>query len=773
MSDSAPSLPESSTRGGPLWLALSLLAHGAVLAWLIFLVPAVEIATLEKGNDAQSAPAVHVSEARVREVARQIEMTQAEEIRAKVEELLATQRDMAQLQAQTQTEFAGLAQEMAQAAPQKAEAALATAVEAQARAAQAQAEALEAVKSLNGTSAGQEPADKAVRDAQVAAETKRVADAQTRAREAQTEATTAQLDAAQQMNFQEGLEEVKTAQTRAAEAQAEANERQDAATAARNALTGLQRQAERTAESLARLEKSVAQGAQRMADKEKSIANMEEKERQHREKLEEAKTAGKDKEAARAQKGLDPISQRLAKERKELQKMQEKQQAETAKIEPAAAEAEKVAKELAEAPAKLEAAQSAALQAQQAARTAQATVQSAVAKAFASTPVQAAAVEETPPPVDAPELSGLSLAELYATAVTTEKNIAEQFQSIRAAQVAVQKQIPLSEARKYVQMALPMRALPPPDTASAKTAEDLAAQNEAIEKALKELESMLALTRGMAWQSRTTSAGGEGVTVSMESMKAQALQEQELAALAAENEGQVAVDLSAIMKEMSGGGEHAGGKGGQAGGRHGPGQGVGGGIQGGAGAGQGGGHPVIPSGRPGSGAVANAIPGRKIHSAGFSEGDKWMYVDSWWVIGPFPNPQRRNIEMRFPPESVVDLDASFPIEGGVVRWRFIQNTQPKTRPPQERSYSIYYAYTELWFDEERDLWMAAGSDDYSKIWINDLLVWSSGMQHKSWKPDEGYRKVHFKKGLNRILMRVENGQSVCAFSFMVHTQSNP
>jgi len=125
------------------------------------------------------------------------------------------------------------------------------------------------------------------------------------------------------------------------------------------------------------------------------------------------------------------------------------------------------------------------------------------------------------------------------------------------------------------------------------------------------------------------------------------------------------------------------------------------------------------------------------------------------------------------PESVVDLDASYPVDGGVVRWRFVQNAEPKVRPPDERSYSIYYAYTELWFDEEQDLWIAMGSDDYSKIWINGLPVWASGMQHKSWKPNEGYRKVHFKKGLNRVLMRVENGQFVCAFSLMLNTQSKP
>ncbi|HEY9248477.1 MAG TPA: hypothetical protein VIO38_05075, partial [Rariglobus sp.] len=170
----------------------------------------------------------------------------------------------------------------------------------------------------------------------------------------------------------------------------------------------------------------------------------------------------------------------------------------------------------------------------------------------------------------------------------------------------------------------------------------------------------------------------------------------------------------------------------------------------------------------------DSVPGRKVHGAGYGIGSKWMYVDTWYVIGPFPNPQRRNIDTRFPPESVVDLDARYPSEfGEPLHWQFVQNKQAGVRPPRERSYAIYYAYTTLWFDEERDQWVAVGSDDYSKVWINDLLVWASGPQQKTWRANEGYRKVHFKKGLNRILMRVENGQASCIFSFMLNMNSNP
>ena len=92
---------------------------------------------------------------------------------------------------------------------------------------------------------------------------------------------------------------------------------------------------------------------------------------------------------------------------------------------------------------------------------------------------------------------------------------------------------------------------------------------------------------------------------------------------------------------------------------------------------------------------------------------------------------------------------------------------PMIMPPGLADYEIYYAYTELWFDEPADLWVAIGSDDQSKVWINDQLIWKSADYHKVWVPNEGLRKVHFRKGINRLLYRLENGQNSGGFSFLV------
>ncbi len=149
---------------------------------------------------------------------------------------------------------------------------------------------------------------------------------------------------------------------------------------------------------------------------------------------------------------------------------------------------------------------------------------------------------------------------------------------------------------------------------------------------------------------------------------------------------------------------------------------------------------------------------------------KWMYVQDWYAIGPFPNPDRVNIRRKFPPESVVDLDATYVgKDGRTIRWEFMQtrNAPPRqswegdTRaaaiPPNAEEYGIWYAYAEVFCDVACERWIAIGSDDRSDVWINDVPVWGSSNKLKSWRIDEGYRRIRLEKGRNRILARIENG----------------
>ena len=147
---------------------------------------------------------------------------------------------------------------------------------------------------------------------------------------------------------------------------------------------------------------------------------------------------------------------------------------------------------------------------------------------------------------------------------------------------------------------------------------------------------------------------------------------------------------------------------------------------------------------------------------------EWLFVDTWYTIGPFPNPSRVNLNRKFPPESVVDLDAVYiGKEGRQIRWQFQQSRDLRVVPIDAEPYGIWYAYSELYFEKDMDLWISIGSDDKANIWVNNLPVWMRFDTLKVWRPNEGYRKVAFKAGRNRILYRVENGWHSMMFSMAI------
>ena len=76
-------------------------------------------------------------------------------------------------------------------------------------------------------------------------------------------------------------------------------------------------------------------------------------------------------------------------------------------------------------------------------------------------------------------------------------------------------------------------------------------------------------------------------------------------------------------------------------------------------------------------------------------------------------------------------------------------------------------FTPMYFlDKSQSLALIISSDDALKIWVNDKVVLSEE-QLSSWDIAENGIKVDFKKGFNRIRMRLENATLHVYFSVMV------
>lgn len=173
-----------------------------------------------------------------------------------------------------------------------------------------------------------------------------------------------------------------------------------------------------------------------------------------------------------------------------------------------------------------------------------------------------------------------------------------------------------------------------------------------------------------------------------------------------------------------------------------------------------------------------AIPGRRLVGGGHTS--EWLYVDSWYIIGPFPGDRRRErLDVRFGPEASVNLDDVFTgKDGRKISWDYKKvgfvrsGSGPRTaywkiEPREVVAYAIYYAFTEIYSDVPREVWIATGTDDYGKLWINDELLWRSPKERKPYNATENIQLVNLRQGQNKVLYRVENAGGTMGFSLLI------
>ena len=395
------------------------------------------------------------------------------------------------------------------------------------------------------------------------------------------------------------------------------------------------------------------------------------------------------------------------------------------------------------------------------------------------------------------DTSDLSISEAYEMARSIEEAVTETYREVVAASTALEQRLPLDEAERLTDVAKPVREDFDADLLDgrARTAEQLAAQKEARYNAVRETENMVDASMAMMNEAFRLSGFGEGSEFRDRDRRvAMGLKWLRRGDLAGHDEGERAekfhalAGLSMQIERAAAEDRHARAKDLR-------GVTMGGYMQQGAGnkdenyrrvAGRAGEYVGQPASRGEAGTGADLLPGNVLAVDETSRGmpGGWMYLESWWIIGPFPNPDRVNITRKFPPESVIDLDAAYEGAGGLVKWQFSQARTPfpsdkpnrhrsEVIPPNRREFAIWYGYTILRADRECDVWLAAGSDDRSDVWVNGMKVWASGNNRKVWTIDEGFRRIHLQKGANAVLVRLENGPGPTSFSVCVSPHDTP
>ncbi len=156
-------------------------------------------------------------------------------------------------------------------------------------------------------------------------------------------------------------------------------------------------------------------------------------------------------------------------------------------------------------------------------------------------------------------------------------------------------------------------------------------------------------------------------------------------------------------------------------------------------------------------------PARKLKQGGIAT--DFAFIDSWYIIGPFPNPDRDHIDTPFPPESVIDLDEVYVgRDGRELRWRYRQSNNLLIVPHDVTTYAIWYLFTEVYVDEAQTRLALVGSDDYSRIWVNGEQQFETELQPHHWIPDRDVAELEFRPGYNQVLVKLENAGGTTGFS---------
>jgi hypothetical protein len=166
-----------------------------------------------------------------------------------------------------------------------------------------------------------------------------------------------------------------------------------------------------------------------------------------------------------------------------------------------------------------------------------------------------------------------------------------------------------------------------------------------------------------------------------------------------------------------------------------------------------------------------------------------IYLNSWYILGPFEGLSAGSMKEIYPPEVGVDLDAAYEGLGGrVLQWQYQSSAAYPFVPQPRAENAVYFAYAEVMVDAAREVWLEIGADDDSKLWLNDELVWASGNADKPWYRQpfyqlrgsigqlnlvEGRRRVQLRAGRNTLLFKLYNGIDLMFFAVVINPQINP
>jgi putative heme-binding domain-containing protein len=132
------------------------------------------------------------------------------------------------------------------------------------------------------------------------------------------------------------------------------------------------------------------------------------------------------------------------------------------------------------------------------------------------------------------------------------------------------------------------------------------------------------------------------------------------------------------------------------------------------------------------------------------------------IIGPFDNGMAdAGFDKEFPPEKIRDFSATYPGKHGPVTWR---NITPggngyidlQAWYQDQGLEAVSYLVARVVSTEDQTGNLMLGADDCSRVWVNGKMV-HEDRGHNAASPAMFRPAIHLKKGVNEILVKINNG----------------
>jgi len=132
----------------------------------------------------------------------------------------------------------------------------------------------------------------------------------------------------------------------------------------------------------------------------------------------------------------------------------------------------------------------------------------------------------------------------------------------------------------------------------------------------------------------------------------------------------------------------------------------------------------------------------------------------WYFAGPFDNPDRKGIDVKYPPEKEVDLKATFVGKNDAkFGWKEFAGFELgkilsiKSIIPDDNNEAVVYLYHEFEATEAGRLPISLGADDTMSLWFNGARLLYEDHERGA-APDQFFTQLKLKPGKNQLLLKV-------------------